>query len=155
MSLFESDNCLAFNLSFNSPFNFTCFRCGTCCYHRQIKLNSFEIERMTRFLSLPPEEFIARFLEPTFKSFLKNKDDGACIFLDGVKCSIHQVRPLVCRLYPLGLLFGPEGQERWGLMPLHPDCSGLLSLDKTVEDYLKAQGALPYLQFERKLRAQS
>ncbi len=152
MNLLNPNDSLAFNLSLNSPFNFICFKCGACCYHRHIELNNFEISQLARSFHLSRFELRQRFLNPGPRPWIKNKSDGSCFFLRPSGCSIYPVRPLVCRLYPLGLLFGPKGEERWGLLPLHPDCLGLITDDKTIEDYLFSQEAMPYLQFERRLR---
>lgn len=152
MSLFDPADSLAFNLNLKSPFNFICFKCGTCCYHRYIELNNFETSQLARYCHLSRSELCEQFLHPGPRPWIKNKPDGSCLFLHPSGCSIYPARPLVCRLYPLGLLFGPRGEERWGLLPLHPDCPGLITADKTVEDYLIGQEVNLYLHFERLLR---
>lgn len=152
INLFDQHDSLFFNWPLGSPFNFICRKCGACCYHRHIELNDFEISQLARYFHLSPSELSEQFLHLGPRPWIKNKADGSCFFLRPSGCSIYPVRPLVCRLYPLGLLFGPQGEERWGLLPLHPDCLGLITADKTVEDYLINQGATPYLQFERRLR---
>ncbi len=143
---------LGFNLALDSPFFFTCMRCCACCYHRHIELNNYELYYLARYLRLPRPEVLTRFFSPGRRPVIKNKQDGSCIFLSPSGCSIHPARPLVCRLYPLALLFGEGGKEKWGMMPLHPDCVGLVSPEATVEDYLQSQGAIFFLRFERRLR---
>lgn len=59
--------------------------------------------------------------------------------VDGRRCSIHQDRPLVCRLYPIGLETKEDGIIVWAL---HRDC---LYIRKTEE-----RGLLPF--FERRAR---
>lgn len=152
MNLFNSPESLVFNLTLNSAFDFICLKCSVCCYHRQIELNNFEMLHLARYLNLPLFKLFEYFLHQGPKPWIKNKNDGSCAFLHPSGCSIYPVRPLVCRLYPLALLFGPQGKERWGLMPLHPDCLGLITYDRTVEDYLISQAAIPYLQYDRLLR---
>jgi len=152
MSFFDSSESLAFNLTLRSPFEFICLKCSTCCYHRHIELNEFEIAQLSQFLKMTESELIKKFLAPGQKPSLKIKKDGSCIFLGQAGCQVHPARPLVCRLYPLGLLFGEEGEEKWGIMPTHPDCLGLFGGEKTLEEYLLNQEAIPYLQFERQLR---
>jgi Fe-S-cluster containining protein len=149
MNFYTVSEGLSFNLTLSSPFNFTCHRCCACCYNRHIELNNYEIFRLTEYLRLSRQEFLNQFADLGPRPSLKNKGSGACIFLGSSGCSIHPVRPLVCRLFPLGLLFGPSGEERWGIMPLHPDCFGLISFEGTLADYLQSQGANPYLRFER------
>jgi len=47
---------------------------------------------------------------------------GRCVFLEGLKCSIYQARPLICRFYPFSL--GPS--ERGGFsIAFDPTCSGI------------------------------
>jgi Fe-S-cluster containining protein len=152
MSFFHSSDSLAFNLNLHSPFDFICLKCCSCCYQRHIELNELEIARLSQFLEIPESELIKKFLIPGQKPSLRTKEDGSCIFLGQAGCQIHPARPLVCRLYPLGLLFGQDGEEKWGLMPTHPDCLGIFVQEKTLEEYLLSQGAIPYLQFERQLR---
>ena len=155
MSFFDSSESLAFNLELQSPFDFTCLKCCSCCYHRHIELNEFERAQLSQFLKMTESELIKKFLDPGdsgHQPSLRIKKDGSCIFLGQTGCTVHPARPLVCRLYPLGLLFGEEGEEKWGLMPTHPDCLGLFGDEKTLEEYLLSQGAIPYLQFERQLR---
>jgi Fe-S-cluster containining protein len=31
---------------------------------------------------------------------LDKRDDGTCVFFDGARCAIHEVKPLVCRAFP-------------------------------------------------------
>lgn len=146
---FNNDD-LVFNLTCESPFNFICHKCGTCCFHRQIELNQFELIQIAKYLQLSASQVQRLFLIADQNNLIRNKNDGACIFLNSSGCSIYPARPLVCRLFPLGLFFGEE--EKWAVMPRHPDCCGLIIWDKTVENYLQEQGALPYLEFERRLR---
>jgi Fe-S-cluster containining protein len=80
---------------------------------------------------------------------LRNKPDGSCLFLAASRCGVYSDRPLVCRLFPIGLIVGPEGKEKYGSMPLHPDCLGLLGKDGSVESYLDSQECRPFFHFDR------
>jgi Fe-S-cluster containining protein len=75
-----------------------------------------------------------------------NKGQKACNqYVENVGCSVHQGRPLACRLYPLGrqIQFNKahyiyEGNR----FPCLNDCSEVLELPKlSVGDYLKGQEA--------------
>jgi Fe-S-cluster containining protein len=46
------------------------------------------------------------------------RKNGLCKFLDGNKCSIYEIRPLECRLYPYILHY--ENSEV--VLKLHNDC---------------------------------
>lgn len=155
MILFNPPESLAFNLTLNSAFDFVCLKCCACCYNRHIELNDFEMFHVAQYLKLTLSELLENFLHREPKPWIKIKNDGSCIFLNPSGCSIYPARPLVCRIYPLGLLFGPQGEERWGLMPLHPDCLGLITNDGTVESYLISQAASPYLRYEYLLKRMS
>ncbi len=95
--------------------------------------------------------FAASFLDPA-DGTIRLKPNGDCVFLDEHGCGIHPARPLVCRLFPLGIIWDETGRERFGLMPLHPDCLGYMSDEGTVEEYLESEGANPGLAAERSIR---
>lgn len=151
---FNNDG-LVFNLTLESSFNFICMKCCACCFNRHIEPNKFEISQLAKYLQLPISAVKKLFLIPERNNLIRNKNDGSCIFLNPSGCSIYPARPLVCRIYPLGLLFGPQGEEKWGLMPLHPDCLGLITNNGTVEGYLISQAASPYLRYEYLLKRMS
>ena len=51
-----------------------------------------------------------------------------CPFLDSSRrCSIHDIRPLVCHLYPLSLETLPDGKIEWAL---HTNCNFVRSVSK-------------------------
>ena len=135
---------LAFDLSKQSPFFFKCQRCSACCSNKTIKIEPSEILRLSRNFKINAKEFLETYCEGE-SAILKNKADGTCIFLDSNGCSVHLDRPLVCRLYPLGVIWNSEGKCLFGNMPPHPDCLGYFSDEGTVESYLESQGAKPYL----------
>lgn len=131
---------LSFGLRRDSPYSFKCQRCGVCCNNKRIVPSPAERERLAAFLGMDGERFAAEYLDPD-SGELKLTKDGDCIFLCSDGCRVHPARPLVCRLFPLGLLRDENGNESFGVMPLHPDCLGMLGTDGTVEEDLKAQGA--------------
>ena len=86
------------------------------------------------------------FLEPTnseLKSMpftrgtLKNREDGACIFLkfdakqNRYECSISDFRPILCRFYPFDFdMVGPDSI----VLKYIPCCRGLNNLDGELVD---------------------
>lgn len=91
---------------------FKCIRCATfCCKLGGPALARKDIERIKQagysakdFLKhMPNSEFKGL---PIMDGYLKNKEDGSCIFLkfDAKEnrhvCSIYDFRPALCRLYP-------------------------------------------------------
>jgi Fe-S-cluster containining protein len=148
MSPQDDDLSLIFGLSRESPFFFKCQRCCVCCSNRTIRLGSYEILRLSRNLGITIGAFLQTFCEDK-STILRNKPDGGCIFLAPQGCGVHPDRPLVCRLYPLGVLWGAEGEERFANMPPHPDCLGYLSDEGTVADYLASQDVEQFLGCEK------
>jgi Fe-S-cluster containining protein len=141
--ILDDESGLRFGLRRDGRFFFKCRRCRTCCNNKRIVPDPAEVERMAARLGVPAEEFRSSRLKP----------NGDCVFLDASGCGLHPARPLVCRLFPLGLIWDDEGRERFGLMPLHPDCLGYLSDESTVEEFLESEGANPGLAFETQARA--
>ena len=135
---------LVFGLGLASPFSFKCQACGACCHNKAIEVVPYETTRLAANRRLAVDEFVARFTEEN-SATLRNRPDGSCVFLDEGRCAVHSDRPLVCRMFPIGLIRDDQGNERYGVMPLHPDCLGIVDVDVTVKLYLEDQGAAPYL----------
>ena len=104
--------------------------------------------RLSRRLGLTTTDFYRKCTE-TGPAVLRNKPDGSCLFLTAGGCGVHPDRPLVCRLFPLGQIVDSGGNEKFSVMPLHPDCVGLLGEDETVESYLRSQGSEPYFHYDK------
>jgi Fe-S-cluster containining protein len=135
---------LVFDLDEDSPFSFKCQACGACCHNKAITIGADEAARLARNRGLPLEEFLGLYAEEDGLT-LRNRPDGSCVFLEAGRCAVHPDRPLVCRMFPLGLITDGQGRGRYGCMPLHPDCLGIADKDRTVAIYLVEQGASPYL----------
>ena len=138
--VFDDDVSLSFRLDRNSPYSFKCQRCGVCCNNKRIKPDPEERSRLAVFLGISSDRFSADYLELSTGE-LRLTSNGDCLFLGPDGCRVHPARPLVCRLFPLGLIRDENGQEKFGVMPLHPDCLGMLRTDGTVDDDLRSQGA--------------
>ncbi len=125
----------------DTPFSYACGRCSRCCYCKGISLNPYEVLRLARNQGLTTTEFVRRFTD-TAGTQLKQRDDGACIFLTPQGCGVHADRPLVCRIYPLGRHISPEDDETFSRFSSpHPNSEGKYGSDGTVGDYLETQGA--------------
>ena len=95
---------------------FKCRGCGVCCRHvrQSVPLESSDVFRITRYLrSKNPEirstdDFLVRYAEPAlldesgfFVFFLKvQPSEESCVFLKENQCTIQQVKPKACRMYP-------------------------------------------------------
>lgn len=96
----------------DNTFQYHCFRCGECCHNvrESIMLTSWELYRLAKHLDRPIEVVIEYYTVPVFISkntfplfMLKTKPYGdVCVFYKN-GCSIQDVKPIVCRLYPLNI----------------------------------------------------
>jgi Fe-S-cluster containining protein len=132
-------------LNRKSAFSYTCHRCSRFCYHKQIQVNPYEIARLARNKGISTTDFIASYLEPG-KPYLDNHSDGACVLLTEEGCGVHADRPLVCRIYPLEQRVTGEGVESFHHAKPHPMTEGVYGREGTIEDFLLAQGVMPFLE---------
>lgn len=92
----------------------SCKGCSDCCrgMGTSVILDPYDVFRLTAGLSVSFEQMVGKFLElnvvdgiilPNLKM---NGKDESCMFLDEEgRCSIHNVRPGICRLFPLGRIY--------------------------------------------------
>jgi Fe-S-cluster containining protein len=76
-----------------------CSQCGLCC--RLFLVNLTKAEYQSGKYKTQFEEFGLiddfRHAAAWGANILKQKEDSSCIYLQGNKCSIHQIRPQFCR----------------------------------------------------------
>lgn len=138
-------------LSTQSILPLTCSRSGTCCFGKAVMLNPWELYRFSKEKKSTPREFRDLYCDfggvrLSFNGKPDKKRQQACSqYIDNVGCSVHQGRPLACRLYPLGrqiqfdkAVYIYEGKQ----FPCLTDCAEVLELPKlSVGEYLKGQEA--------------
>ncbi len=98
-------------MDLDSEFRFKCRKCGKCCKHQNtILFNSRDIFNIARKLQMTPEEVINEYAEtyigsaskiPVVHMVPRGKNE-VCPFLKDGLCSIHDCKPTVCALFPLG-----------------------------------------------------
>jgi Fe-S-cluster containining protein len=82
---------------------FGCTSCGRCCTGSSgyVWISVPEIRRLASRLGLELDEFGRRFLRRVGERYaLVDGSDGACVFLDGKLCRVHEDRPAQCRSFP-------------------------------------------------------
>lgn len=131
-------------LTRDSPFSYVCGQCNRCCVNKIIKLNPYEVARLATNRGISTTEFI-RTYTMAHGTVLNMTPKGECVFRSEQGCRVHPDRPLVCRLYPLGRHVSASGEERFSVLPPHPQSEGTFSRSGTVAAYLHAQGAAPYI----------
>lgn len=86
------------------PTYYQCQRCTACCrWPGMVKLTEKEISGMARFLDLSETEFIERYTKvrpDRIGLALKDREDGACILLEGNLCKAQGAKPQQCRDFP-------------------------------------------------------
>jgi Fe-S-cluster containining protein len=117
-------------------------------------LNPWELFRFSKEKKITPREFRDLYCEfggvrLRFDGKPDKKGQKACSqYVDNVGCSVHQGRPLACRLYPLGrqVQFDKAHYIFEGdTFPCLTDCAEVLELPKlSVGEYMKGQEAAPF-----------
>jgi len=126
-----------------TPFSYQCNQCGRCCQDKVITLSPYDVIRIARVNGLSTGEAVQRY---TIRrgSILRFLPEGRCAALEGVRCSLHQGRPLACRLYPLGLERTPEGDRLIALEPAQGSL-GIYGEGSTAGDFIDANGSAQYV----------
>ncbi|MCD8147987.1 MAG: DUF2442 domain-containing protein [Clostridiales bacterium] len=94
--------------------------CGKCCKNREdVLLVPRDIYRMARELKMTPQDLVRTYCEVYIGNDSKiplvrlNPRDNTkrCPFLSNGKCQIHNAKPEICALYPIGRAFLGEPSE--------------------------------------------
>lgn len=138
-------------LSLEDILPLTCSRTGTCCHDKNVNLNPWEIFTLANAKGITPKQFSDQFCDLGGIRLRFIKDENSIFetkcsqYRDGFGCSVHEGRPLVCRLYPLGRL--KQGEET-GYMyqgkafPCLNGCPEVVNLPHmTVGAYIEGQAA--------------
>ena len=86
----------------------TCTRKGTCCHGNQVVLNPWELHRLAFEKQISTREFRDLYCDwnGILLKFDGEKDQrgkSACSqYIANFGCSLHEGRPLACRLFPIG-----------------------------------------------------
>lgn len=127
----------------------TCSRTGTCCHGNQVFLNPWELAILAREKGISPKEFRDLYcdyggIRLRFNGEKNKSGKSACSqYVEDFGCSVHNGRPLVCRLFPLGRQIQSEKAiyiyqgETFPCLIGCPEVKDLPFL--SVEDYLKGQ----------------
>lgn len=125
-----------------SRFGFTCSACSRCCFNKRIQINPYEAAMLAAGIGSDIDRLRRDHTEAGDGIYLTRRKDGACTFLGSEGCSVHSVRPLVCRLYPLGRVRHADGSEEWHRLEPHPRSAGRFDDSGTIAAFLEEQQAL-------------
>ena len=93
---------------------YSCHGCGDCCRDFTIELRGDDFERV-RAQGWDAELGEPFWVEFAGRRWLRQREDGACIFLgEGGTCRIHArhglaAKPVACQLFPFSFAPGPSG----------------------------------------------
>jgi uncharacterized protein len=123
-------------------FSYRCGACGRCCRDKLVTLSPYDVIRMARAAGIATGGVVRRF---TIRrgSILKFRPDGACVALEGARCTLHRGRPLACRLYPLGLERDGSDERFIRLQPAAGSI-GVYGESSSVGGFLSEQGVESY-----------
>lgn len=144
-------------IGLDEPFRFHCTMCGKCCINREdILLSPKDIYSMSKELGIKPEEIFEKYCEvyvgqDSRVPIVRLKPRGSvkrCPLLKNRKCMVHQAKPTVCAMFPVGRCIvstnPKEGlkdvsQGQFQYIFSNPEC-GDGSETHTVREYLESFG---------------
>ena len=94
-----------------------CNGCSACCkgMGNSVVLDPYDVWRLSKGLAIPFANMIGRqvmlsVVDGLILPSLNMEKTGECPFLNEVgRCSIHTIRPGICRLFPLGRYYHEDG----------------------------------------------
>ena len=112
-----------YRIGIDDTFSFKCRECGACCRQREdILLNTRDLFNIAAKLGLTMEQAIEKYCDvyvghDSRIPIARIKPQGllrTCPLLQGGRCIVHDMKPVVCALFPVGrvLMYGnPESGE--------------------------------------------
>lgn len=98
-------------IGLDETFKFHCTQCGKCCIHRDdILLSPKDLFHIAKKFQITPEEALTQYCETYIGRnsrfpVVHLKPQGSvqrCPLLKDRKCSVHDVKPTVCAMFPIG-----------------------------------------------------
>jgi Fe-S-cluster containining protein len=79
-----------------------CTQCANCCRVATVKLAERDVDRLAKFLRIPPSRFLEEYTVESEEEgrILRRDAQAGCVFLDGFECTVYEARPDTCRHFP-------------------------------------------------------
>ena len=126
------DYYLSHTLQMEDTFTFDCKMCGSCCRKREepIVMTGVDVFFIAKALGINPAEVAQKYLNwnigPDSKlpiATLRERLDGSCVLMRKSKCTIQNMKPVVCAIFPLGRMLSPQtGEYQYFFQP--SGCAG-------------------------------
>src|SRR5215469_764447 len=93
-----------------------CRQCAECCRVTDVQITERDIEKLSKYLGLTPNEFVKQHTavdedgSVVLKRVVTERGRGACEFLAGNECTVYEARPANCERFP-HLLRGSGSME--------------------------------------------
>ncbi|QTA83182.1 Putative zinc- or iron-chelating domain-containing protein [Desulfonema limicola] len=86
----------------NEPEIFECRQCGECCKgYGGTYISQKDIQAIADYIKVSPQEFLSRYCRQSgSKTVIAQAENGYCIFWKDKICTIHPVKPEMCRQWP-------------------------------------------------------
>lgn len=113
---------------------FECSMCGRCCEQRLVLLNTADIHRIAGHFGMSEKEFMEKYdvvfattgANTNPRLYLRITGNRCPFYLEGKGCSIHEIKPLICRLFP-GLKYGQTARDIKDFVKKHALSNGIRS----------------------------
>lgn len=145
---------LTTKLSLHDILPLTCTRTGTCCHGNRVFLNPWELAALSHKKQFTPTAFRDQYTESggivlRFNGKNDHRGKPSCSqYIENFGCSVHEGRPLACRLFPLGRQVQNGNAEyifQGENFPCLDGCAAVVELPHlSVEDYLCGQQTLAF-----------
>ena len=97
---------------------FQCLECGACCKgFGGTYISGNDIEKISKYIDISPEIFLKRYCVESGSKYvlIQGKDDNCIFYNKDKQCTIHPVKPYMCRAWPFikTIISNPEN---WNAM---------------------------------------
>ena len=134
-----------------------CKKCGHCCKHGTGLMKKEDVSNAANFLGITAEELRKNYLEEiklfntkVWRQLTQKKPFGPCVFLKKDKCTIHEAKPLHCRIgtckeqgeeltvwYKLNYLVNPTDPESLRQFKVYIETGGKIIPGGELKDLVK------------------
>lgn len=127
----------------------TCSRKGTCCFGNQVLINPWELAALANEKNISSRDFREQYCDLKgvrllFNGVIGFKNQKSCSqYIKNKGCSVHNSRPLACRLFPIGRQIQANKSTYFFQGANFPCLNGCPEVTEStllsVKDYLKGQ----------------